>query len=73
MNLDGLIQLRVNNPLTILLRNKTDDLRKVSKNVQIDILCIDETKLDDSFPVFNLKLTDISFFCLEEKETIEEQ
>ena len=38
------------------LRNKIDDLRKVFKNVQIDILCIDETKLDDSFPDIQFKI-----------------
>ena len=55
MGLDGLIHLRVNNPFNHIigylninsLRNKIDDLLKVCKNVQIDILCIDETKLDD--------------------------
>ena len=32
-----------------LLRNKTEALREICKNVHIDILCIDEAKLDCSF------------------------
>ena len=64
MDLDGLIHLRVNNPFNHIigylninsLRNKINDLRKVFKNVQIDILCIDETKLDDSFPDIQFKI-----------------
>ena len=59
MGLDGLMHLRLNNPFNHIirylninsLRNKIDDLRKVCKNVQIDILCIDETKLDDFFKI----------------------
>ena len=32
------------------LRNKTDNLREITKNVPLEILCIDETKLDSSYP-----------------------
>ena len=55
-HIDGLIHLRVNNPFNPIigylknsLRNKIDYLREVFKKVQIDILCIVETSLDDSF------------------------
>ena len=56
LDFDALTYLRVNNPFNPIvgylninsLRNKIDDLREVCKKVQIDILCIDETKLDDS-------------------------
>ena len=76
MDLDGLIHLRVNNPFNHIigylninsLRNKIDDLRKVCKNVQIDILCIDETKIDDSFLIFNLKVTDGSPFLRRDRD-----
>ena len=64
LDIDGLIHLRVNNPFNPIvgylninsLRNKIDDLREVCKKVQIDILCIDETKLDDSFPDSQFKI-----------------
>ena len=32
------------------LRNKINDLRKIYRKTQIHVLCIDETKLDESFP-----------------------
>ena len=38
-----------------------------------DILCVDETKLDDSFLIVNLKLMDASFLFLERIETIKEE
>ena len=64
LDIDGLIHLRVNNPFNPIvgylninsLRNKIDDLREVCKKVQIDILCIDETKLDNSFPDCQFKI-----------------
>ena len=64
LDIDGLIHLRVNNPFNPIvgylninsLRNKIDDLREVCKKVQIDILCIDETKLDNSFPNIQFKI-----------------
>ena len=32
------------------MRNKINDLRKICRKTQIHVLCIDETKLDESFP-----------------------
>ena len=32
------------------LRNKLIDLREIMSKVSLDIACIDETKLDESFP-----------------------
>ena len=32
------------------LRYKINDLRKICRKTQIHVLCIDETKLDESFP-----------------------
>ena len=69
LDIDGLIHLRVNNPFNPIvgylninsLRNKIDDLREVCKKVQIDILCIDETKLDDSFPDSQFKINGYQF------------
>ena len=55
----------------ICLRNKIVSLRDVVAKVPIDILCIDEIKLDDSFPysvshwklpVFSLKITCFHLF-----------
>ena len=56
LDIDGLIHLRVNNPFNPIvgylninsLRNEIGDLREVCEKVQIDIVCIDEIKLDDS-------------------------
>ena len=72
LDIDGLIDLRVNNPFNPIvgylninsLRNKIDDLREVCKKVQIDILCIDETKLDDSFPDSQFKINGYQFLFL---------
>ena len=58
MDLDGLNELskeHQNNPIIGYLnknslRNKINDLRKICRKTQIHILCIDETKLDESFP-----------------------
>ena len=80
LDIDGLIHLSVNNRFNHVvgylnissLRNKIVDLREICKKVQINILCVDETKLDD-FLIVNLKLTDISFLFLEGIETIEEE
>ena len=33
-----------------------EDLRKISKNALIDILCLDETKFDDLLPDSQLKM-----------------
>ena len=37
------------------LQNNVDALREITKNFPLDIFCIDETKLDDSFPDHSLK------------------
>ena len=58
MDLDGLNKLskeHQNNPIIGYLninslRNKINDLRKICRKTQIHVLCIDETKLDESFP-----------------------
>ena len=58
LDLDGLNKLskeHQNNPIIGYLninslRNKTNDLRKICRKTQIHVLCIDETKLDESFP-----------------------
>ena len=69
LDIDGLIYLRVNNRFNSIvgylninsLRNKIDDLHAVCKKVQINILCIDETKLDDSFPDRQSKINGYQF------------
>ena len=69
LDIDGLTQIRVNNSFNPIvgylninsLRNKTDDICKVFWKVQTDILCIDETKLDDSFPDSHSKINGYKF------------
>ena len=63
------MHLRVNNPFNPIvgylninsLRNKIDNPREVCKKVQIDVLCINETKLDDSFPDSQFKINGYQF------------
>ena len=58
MDLDGLNKLskeHQNNPIIAYLninslRNKINELRKTCRKTQIHVLCIDETKLRESFP-----------------------
>ena len=58
LNLDGLnrpCKEHQNNPIIGYLdinsfRNKINDLRKTCRKTQINVLCIDETKLDELFP-----------------------
>ena len=38
------------------LQNKINALRVITKSFPLDILCIDETKLDDSFPHHQFKI-----------------
>ena len=70
LDIDGLIHLRVNNPFKPILgnlniiSNKIDDLLEVCKKVQIDILCINETELDDSFPGSQFKINGYQFTFL---------
>ena len=58
LDLDGLNKLskeHQNNPIigylnVNTLRNKINDSRKICRKAQIHVLCIDETKFDESFP-----------------------
>ena len=43
------------------LKNKIINLREVVDNVLIDILCIDETKLDDTFPDAQFKINNYQY------------
>lgn len=43
------------------LRNKIDSLREITFNFPVEILCIDETKLDDSFPDAQFKIEGYQF------------
>ena len=43
------------------MQNKADALRVIHKNVPLDILCIDETKLDDSFLHHQFKIDGYQF------------
>ena len=69
LDIDCIIHLRINNPFNPIvgylninsLRNKIDDFREVCKKVEIDILCIDETKLDDSFTDSQFKIKGYQF------------
>ena len=69
LDIDGLIHLRVNNPFDSIagyvninsLRNKIDDLPEVCQKNQIDIFSLNETKLNDSFPDSQLKITAYQF------------
>ena len=50
------------------LRNKTIDLRKIMSKARLDIVCIGETKIDDSFPAFQFHMKNYQFPCFEEIE-----
>lgn len=43
------------------LRNKIIDLREVIKKAPLDIFCIDETKLDESYPDWQFKIENYQF------------
>ena len=43
------------------LQNKGDTLRKITKDFPLDIFCVDETKLDDSFPDNHFKIDRCQF------------
>ena len=43
------------------LKNKIINLREVVDKVLIDILCIDETKLDDTFPDAQFKINNYQY------------
>ena len=69
LDIDGLIHLSVNNRFNHVvgylkinsLINKMDDLREICKKVQINIICVDETKLDDSLPDSQFKVNGYQF------------
>ena len=58
LDIEGPIHFRINNPFNAIvgyldinsLRNMIHDFGEVFKKVQIDILCIDRTELDKSYP-----------------------
>ena len=68
-DLEGLINLRrayQNNPLIAYLninslREKIVSLKEILKKTEIDVLCIDETKLDSSFPNHQFKIEGYQF------------
>ena len=68
-DLEGLINLRrayQNNPLIAYLninslREKIISLREILKKTKIDVLCIDEAKLDSSFPNHEFKIEGYQF------------
>ena len=68
-DLKGLSNLRrayQNNPLIAYLninslREKTISLREILKKTKIDVLCIDETKLDSSFPNHQFRIEGYQF------------
>ena len=58
LDIDGLIKVRnsyPNNPIIEypninILQNKIISLREIIAKAPLDVFCVDETKLDDSFP-----------------------
>ena len=71
-DLEGLINLRrsyQNNPLIAYLninslQEKIVSLKEILKKTEIDVLCIDETKLDSSFPNHQFKIEKYQFLPL---------
>ena len=69
MDLEGLADLRKQYPsnpflayLNInFLHNKIDSLREILKNIPLEIICVDETRLDDSFPDQQFKIEGFRF------------
>ena len=69
MDLDGLINLRNKYPFNPIigylninsLQNKIDTLREIAISSPLEILCIDETKLDNSFPENQFKIDGYQF------------
>ena len=69
MDLEGLANLRKqypSNPFLAYLKinflhNKIDSLREILKNIPLEIICVDETKLDDSFPNQQFKTEGFQF------------
>ena len=50
------------------LRNKTIDLREIMMKASLDKVCIDEIKLDESFPGFQFHMKNYQFPRFEEIE-----
>ena len=69
MDLEGLANLRKKYPSNpflaylniIFLNNKIDSLREILKNIPLEIICVDETKLGDSFPDQQFKIEGFQF------------
>ena len=69
LDTEGLISLRKQYPFTPiigylklnLLRNKADGLRVILKHALTDILCTDDTKLEDSFPESQFQMEGYQF------------
>ena len=55
------------------LREKIISLREILKKTKIDVLCIDETKLDSSFPNHQFKIEGYEFPLSGEIETSREE
>ena len=68
-DIEGLIDLRKRSPYNPLigcininsLKEKVTPLRDVLPNAPIDVLCVDETKLDSSFPDHKFKIEGYQF------------
>ena len=69
LDIDGLIKVRnsyTNNPIIgylniNTLQNKIISLREIIAKVPLDVFCVDETKLDDSFPDSQFILENFQF------------
>ena len=69
LDIDGLIKVRNSNPNNPIigyvnintLQNKIISLRGIIAKVPLDVFCIDETKLDDSFPNSQFILENVQF------------
>ena len=55
------------------LSNKIDALRQIWKTAPLEILCVDETKLDSSFPNSQFRINGYISPLIEETETITEK
>ena len=54
------------------LSNKNDALRQICKTAPLEILCVDETKVDSSFPNSQFRIDKCIFFFIGETEIITE-
>ena len=53
-----------------LIRNKIISLRELANKAPIDILCIDETKIDESFPDSQFFIENYQLSIIEETEIL---